>query len=232
MLRPIDMAGQLVLPFGVQPTLKRETFVTAPCNEAALAFVQRWPDWPQKAAALHGPSGAGKSHLAAIWADVSGARVIAAHALKADSLDLPDCGAFVIEDVDREPPDAPRDYALLSLFDRPGIWLLLTGREAPSQWPVAVADLSSRLGSLVALPVWSPDDTLLSALVRKHFVDRQLDVSGAVVRRILNHVERTPEAVAAFVARADGKALAEKRAVTDRLIAELLDAEDTFPGSR
>ena len=34
---------------------------------------------------------------------------------------------------------------------------------------------------------------------------------------------RTPAAVAAFVARADGKALAEKRAVTDRLIVELLD---------
>jgi chromosomal replication initiation ATPase DnaA len=225
------MAGQLVLPFGVQPALKRETFVTAPCNEAASAFVQRWPDWPQKAAALYGPSGAGKSHLAAIWTDVSGARVIAAHALKADALDLPDGGAFVIEDVDREPPDAPRDHALLDLFDRPGIWLLLTGREAPSQWPVAVADLSSRLVSLVALPVWAPDDTLLTAVARKHFADRQLDVSGAIVKRILTHIERTPAAVAAFVARADSKALAEKRAITDRLIAELLDAENAKPGT-
>jgi chromosomal replication initiation ATPase DnaA len=222
------MAGQLVLPFGVQPAFSRETFITAPCNEAALAFVQRWPDWPQKAAGLFGPSGAGKSHLAAIWAEVSGARRVAAHELTPDTLQLPNgSGAFVVEDLDREAPNASRDYALLSLFDRPGIWLLLTGREAPSRWPVAVADLRSRLVSLVSLPVWAPDDLLLSALVRKHFADRQLDVSEAVAERIITHVERTPEAVADFVARADRKALAEKRAITDRLVAELLDSEKT-----
>ena len=233
MLRPRDMAAQLVLPFGVQPALERETFITAPCNEAALAFVQRWPDWPQKAAALYGPSGAGKSHLAAIWAQVSGASRIAAHELTPDALqELNGASAFVIEDLDREPPNASRDHALLGLFDRPDTWLLLTGRAAPSRWPVAVADLTSRLVSLVSLPVWAPDDTLLSALVRKHFADRQLDVSEAVVGRIITHVERTPEAVAAFVARADSRALAEKRAVTDRLIAELLDSENATNGAR
>jgi hypothetical protein len=46
-----------------------------------------------------------------------------------------------------------------------------------------------------------------------------------VVRRIVTHVERTPQAVAAFVARADKKALAEKRPVTDRLVVELIEAE-------
>ena len=226
------MIGQLVLPFGVQPTLKRETFINAPCNEAALAFVQRWPDWPQKAAALYGPSGVGKSHLAAIWAETSAAQCIVAHELTSDRLDFGSGpAAFIIEDLDREPPNAARDHALLSLFDRPGIWLLLTGRAPPERWSVAVADLTSRLVSLVSLPVWAPDDTLLSALVRKHFADRQLDVAEAVVRRIITHVERTPEAVAAFVARADGRALAEKRAITDRLIAELLDAERAPAGT-
>jgi len=220
------MAGQLVLPFGVRPALKRETFITAPCNEAALAFVQRWPDWPQKAAALYAPSGSGKTHLAAIWAEISAAQRIAASELTSEALEVPNGNtAFVIEDLDGQPPNASRDYALLSLFDRTGISLLLTGRTAPSRWPVAVADLTSRLVSLVSLEVWAPDDALLSALVRKHFADRQLDVSEAVVGRIITHVERTPEAVADFVARADGKALAEKRGITDRLIAELLDSE-------
>jgi chromosomal replication initiation ATPase DnaA len=228
-----EMAAQLVLPFGVQPALKRETFITAPCNVAALAFVQRWPDWPQRAAALYGPAGSGKSHLAAIWAEVAAARRIAAHELTPDALEIPNgSAAFVIEDFDREPANASRDYALLSLFDRPATWLLLTGRTAPSQWSVAVADLASRLVSLISLPVWAPDDALLSALVRKHFADRQLDVSDAVARRIITQVERTPEAVAAFVARADSKALAEKRGITDRLIVELLDSGATKAGTR
>jgi chromosomal replication initiation ATPase DnaA len=218
-----DMAGQLVLPFGVQPALKRETFITAPCNEAVFAFVQRWPDWPHRAAALYGPSGAGKTHLAAIWAEESKARHIAASEVTPDALAFSD--PLVIEDLDREQANAARDHALLGLFDRPGQWLLLTGRASPSQWPVAVADLRSRFDSLISLPVWAPDDALLSALVRKHFADRQLEVSQAVVGRIITQVERTPEAVAGFVERADSKALAEKRAVTDRLIAELLDSE-------
>jgi chromosomal replication initiation ATPase DnaA len=226
------MAGQLALPFGVQPLLKRETFISAPCNEAALAFVQRWPDWPHKAAALYGPQGSGKSHLAAIWAGISNACIISAHKLTPEAVELPNSpAAFVVEDVDREAPNTGRDSALLSLSDRPGAWLLLTGRAPPSEWPVAVADLKSRLNSLIALPVWAPDDSLLGDLVRKHFADRQLEVPEAVIRRIITHVERTPAAVAAFVADADAKALAEKRAITSRLIVELLDAGGAESGA-
>jgi chromosomal replication initiation ATPase DnaA len=73
--------------------------------------------------------------------------------------------------------------------------------------------------------MWVPDDNLLSGLVAKHFADRQLEAAEAVVKRIVSHVERTPEAVAAFVARADRKALAEKRPVTARLVLELIEAE-------
>ncbi len=217
------MADQLVLPFGVEPSHTRETFIAAPCNEAALAFVERWPDWPQKPVALYGPAGAGKTHLAAIWAVQSGARRAPASQL-APALAEDGITALVVEDMDDEPPTFARDAALISLFDRPGVWLLLTGRQAPALWPVAIPDLASRLAALVALPVWAPDDTLLSALVRKHFADRQLDVSDAVTWRIVTHVERTPAAVAAFVAGADRKALAQKRAITDRLIVEYLDS--------
>ena len=73
--------------------------------------------------------------------------------------------------------------------------------------------------------MWAPDDSLLSALVTKHFADRQLEATEGVVMRIVTHVERTPEAVAAFVERADRKALAEKRPITDRLVLELIEAE-------
>jgi hypothetical protein len=38
-------------------------------------------------------------------------------------------------------------------------------------------------------------------------------------------VERTPAAIAAFVARLDEKALAHRRAVTERLVLELLESE-------
>jgi chromosomal replication initiation ATPase DnaA len=91
---------------------------------------------------------------------------------------------------------------------------------------VVIGDLRSRFDSLLAFPMWALDETLLAGLVRKHFEDRQLDVTAPIVKRILTHVERTPEAVAAFVARIDVKALSEKRAVTERLVMDLIEAEE------
>ena len=220
------MPGQLAFPFGVEPALGREDFILAPCNEQAVRFIRRWPDWPTGAAALYGPPRCGKTHLAAIWRKAADAEALPARDLAPDLLAaMAPRAALVIEDVDSVEPSEVRDRALLTLFERQGGALLLTGRTAPSEWPVAVADLTSRFLSLVAFRMWAPDDTLLSALVTKHFADRQLEASPGVVTRIVTHVERTPEAVAAFVERADRKALAEKRPITDRLVLELIEAE-------
>ena len=220
------MSGQLVFPFGVEPALGREDFILAPCNEQAMRFIRRWPDWPTAAAALYGPPRCGKTHLAAIWRSAADAETLPARDLAPDlSAAMAPRAALVIEDVDGDEPSEVRDRALLALFERPGGALLLTGRTPPSDWPVAVGDLKSRFLSLIAFRMWAPDDSLLSALVTKHFADRQLEAAEGVVTRIITHVERTPEAVAAFVERADRKALAEKRPITDRLVLELIEAE-------
>jgi chromosomal replication initiation ATPase DnaA len=141
---------------------------------------------------------------------------------------LPANSAVLLENMDSPhwPPLPERDRLLIALVERPSTTLLLTGHAPPTQWPVAMGDLRSRFDSLLALPMWELDETLLSALIRKHFADRQLDVPDAVVKRILTHVERTPEAVAALVARADRRSLAEQRAVSERLVLELIEAEE------
>jgi chromosomal replication initiation ATPase DnaA len=222
------MPGQLAFPFGVEPALGHENFIVAPCNEQAVQFIRRWPDWPTMAAAIYGPPSCGKTHLAAIWRSMADAQGLSVRDLTPDivpAVASRALSAIVIEDVDRDEPREDRDRALLMLLERPAGTLLLTGRAPPSDWPVAIRDLKSRFRSLVAFAMWAPDDKLLCALVTKHFADRQLEVTEGVVKRIVTHVERTPEAVAAFVARADRKALAEKRPVTDRLVVELIEAE-------
>ncbi|MGH7000205.1 MAG: HdaA/DnaA family protein, partial [Stellaceae bacterium] len=59
--------AQLPLEFGHLPALGREDFLVAPSNEAAVKWLERWPDWPQPALALHGPPGSGKTHLAHVF---------------------------------------------------------------------------------------------------------------------------------------------------------------------
>ena len=224
------MPNQLALPLGSRPAFRREDFIVAACNEQALRFIENWPDWPVRAAAIWGPRDSGKTHLARIFSDRSNARLVSASDLASLDLISPPDGAIAVELGDA-PANAERDPRLFALFERPSGTLLLTARTPPTQWKTALGDLKSRFDALLAFPLWAPDDDLLSALIRKHFADRQLDVPGNVVKRLMTHVERTPQAIAAFVARIDEKALAEKRAVGERLVMELIDAEHRDGGA-
>ncbi len=49
--------AQLPLDLGHRPALGRADFLGAPCNAEALAWLDRWPNWPATALALHGPPG-------------------------------------------------------------------------------------------------------------------------------------------------------------------------------
>jgi chromosomal replication initiation ATPase DnaA len=216
------MPGQLALPFGSKSALGRQDFIAAPCNEQALRFIERWPDWPSRAAAIWGPRDSGKTHLAHIFTALSGAQLVTA--LDLSRVD-PDSDRPVVVELDDSQEEMERDRMLFALFERPSGSLLLTGRTPPAEWSIALADLKSRFDALLAFEVWAPDDHLLSGLVRKQFMDRQLEVTDAIVRRLLTHVERTPHAIAAFISRIDEKALAQKRAITERLVMELIDSD-------
>src|ERR1700686_1129894 len=91
---------QLPLALGFSERFGREDFLAGPSNAAALALIERWPDWPAPTVALVGPDGAGKSHLAAIWAKSAGARSIASHAITPATVPTAlATGALVIEDL-------------------------------------------------------------------------------------------------------------------------------------
>ena len=91
---------QLAFALPHAESLTRDNFLEGPANEAGLALIERWPDWPNRIMLLVGPEGSGKSHLAAIWAEEAGARSISAHALTPAS--VPGAlatGALVVEDL-------------------------------------------------------------------------------------------------------------------------------------
>jgi chromosomal replication initiation ATPase DnaA len=208
---------QLVLPLETRSAQGRADFIVAPGNEQAVAFIDAFPNWPAPAVALHGPPASGKSHLAAVWADKAGARIIDAASLGAD---LPQ-GALVVENVASGVPEAP----LFALLER-GAPLLLTSQLRPADWPQAfqflLPDLASRLRALLAFALWAPDDALLMGLAVKLFADRQLQVPETVVAHMIRSLDRSPEAIRDFVAQADTVALAEKRPINLSLIKELL----------
>lgn len=204
---------QLVLELPHRPALGRGDFLVAPCNEAAVAWIDRWPDWPAPGLALYGPRGSGKSHLAAVWQARSGAAAISPAALAQGRLEA---RCAVCEEPGRLAERAAAE-ALFHLYNRiaaAGGHLLLTGTAPPARWPVALADLRSRLNALPAVEIKAPDDAVLAGLFAKLFRDRQLAVAGDVILYLVPRIERSCAAVARAVETLDRAALAQRRPIT------------------
>ena len=159
---------QLVLDLHHSVSFAREDFVSGPSNVAALTLIERWPDWPGRIVALTGPEGSGKSHLAAIWADESGARALSAKFLS--TADVPGTlatGALVVEDLEAEDLDEHALFHLINLAREEEAYVLLTSRSAVASLQVTIRDLASRLRALPAVMVAPPDDVLLRSLLVK-----------------------------------------------------------------
>jgi chromosomal replication initiation ATPase DnaA len=221
---------QLALAFDHPESFAREDFFSGPSNEAALALVERWPDWPNRIIALVGPEGSGKTHLASIWAVDAGARSVPAHALA--QIDLPGAlatGALVVEDV-APTVDEHALFHLLNLAREEQAFLLLTAATMPSSWRMNTPDLASRLRALPVVTMMAPDDALLRSVVVKLAADRQLAVDEALVSFLVTRIERSFVAARDAIARLDTEAMRQHRPVTRALAAELFRGDSADAG--
>jgi DnaA regulatory inactivator Hda len=220
---------QLVLDLARRPALGRADFFVSGGNALALAQVDRWPDWPGGKLALIGPIGSGKTHLVHVWAARAEAVILDSAALGGlDVTSAPAAAAVAVEDCDAGLTDTA-ETVLFHLHNRlaaGGGSLLVTGVEPPARWPLRLPDLASRLRAAPVAVLEAPDDALLAAVMVKLFDDRQLPVPSEVVDFLLSRMERSFEAAERLVARIDRLGLARRRAVTLRLAAEALQAED------
>jgi len=224
------MQDQLPFAFATRPSFARNDFIQGAANGEALAWIERWPDWPGTALALSGPEASGKSHLAAIWVERAGATIIPADALTGSALPklLGEAKSVLID-----PADAAPEQPLLHLFNlltERGGHLLIVSREPPARWPIKLADLRSRLAASTHVAVAMPDTELLGAILVKLFADRQLAAPREVIDYLALHLERSFAAARDAVARLDRAALAERRRITVPLARQVLGfGEESLP---
>ncbi|MEH6632755.1 MAG: hypothetical protein V7776_18205 [Halopseudomonas aestusnigri] len=213
-------SSQLPLDLGHRPALGREDFLIAPCNEVAVAWIDRWPDWPGHALAFYGPSGCGKTHLAHVWQPESAAVAITADDLlshEADEL-LSVQSNCILDGLELElvaSPELQRKlFHLYNYVREEGGTMLFTGQEAPSRWAISLPDLASRLSAVPSFGMGSPDDFLFEALLVKLFYDRQLTISKEVLRFLVPRLDRSFEAAREIVSDLDQASLASQREIT------------------
>jgi chromosomal replication initiation ATPase DnaA len=221
------VVDQLTFELGLPaPTFSREDFVVSDSNREALAWIDRWPDWPAPALALNGPSGCGKTHLGRIWAARANAAVMDGADLEGKS--VPDLtalasssAAIVIDHAERAPERGL--FHLYNLMRERGRHLLLISEAPPAHWRIALPDLASRLRAAPAVAVAPPDDELLGSIILKQLADRQLHAGPGVVQYLVSHMERSADAARRVVAALDRRALAERREIDRRLAVDVLN---------
>ena len=219
---------QLLLDLGVREARGRDDFMVAPSNEIAVAWIDRWPDWPGPGLVLYGPPGSGKSHLAQVWRQASAAVELDADRLASEETPalLGAAEAAIIDDIEGLLTTGPLvQEGLLHLYnvlrERRG-HLLLTSRSAPSAWDCSLPDLRSRLLALQTAALEDPGDELLAAVLVKLFKDRQVRVTPRVIDQLLRGMERSFAGAQALVAALDAKSLARGSKISEKIVREML----------
>ena len=229
----ISAADQIALPLENAPRFGRDDYMVGASNEAALAWCDRWPDWPAPVIVLVGPPGAGKSHLLTIWQQQSGAENLPVEKLAPDL--IAEIGGreqpplLAIDQADRIVGDPVAEEGLFHLFNHvraEGGSMLLTAVQQPARWGLALPDLESRLKASPVITLAAPDDAMMAALLVKQLADRQLIVGQEVVDYLLARVERSYAAIRDLVAALDQLSLAKHRRITVPLAREILNEQD------
>lgn len=221
---------QLVLDLPHRAALGRDDFLVTPSNAAAVALIDRYPDWPHYGVVLSGAAGSGKSHLLEVWRQRSGARMVDAGEIGRMAPEtVTDGGALAIDGAPGKRLDERALFHLLNLTRQTGGHVLIASDSDPASWPVTLPDLATRLKALAVVRLDPPDDALLRGVLVKLFADRQLAVEESVISYVMLRMPRSLDAARALVADIDRLALTEQAPVTRGLAARVLEGL-TEPG--
>jgi chromosomal replication initiation ATPase DnaA len=214
---------QFVFDWGARPALGAEDFLVGPSNAAAVALIDRWPDWSMSSALVVGPAHSGKSHLAHVWQLKSSAIMLAGQDLSEDGVGgLIGAPAVVVEDIDRGIGCERAFFHLLNLAKEQRTSLLVTSRVPAGELSIDLPDLRSRLRALAMTEIGGPDQTLLTAVLVKLLSDRQIVAAPPVVHYLAREMDRSFAAAVGVVEAIDRVSLARRRPVTRALAAEVL----------
>ena len=206
------MKAQIPLSFPVVESMGHHDFMPADCNQQALDWIDRFPNWSYPAVIIYGEKGCGKTHLLNIWRDIARNQ------------------GQAIDDVDTLFGDQKKETELFHLFNQAKenkTYLFLSMSKIKEFDRIGLPDLASRLRAAPLVEITAPDDLALQAVLVKSFHDRQLRVEPGVITYILPRIERSFQSARDLVARLDQAAMAEKRSITVPLVKTVINTPNS-----
>ena len=216
---------QIPLQFEHRSALSSKDFLVSDSNREAVEWIDCWPSWLSPTIAINGPSGAGKTHLGVIFIERTQGQIFDAANPVAWIENA--AGTWLVDDAHNFIKHAGEKAFLHfynAVIEAKGNILFLDQRP-PSQWPLSLPDLRSRILTALVVEILSPDDALLSAVLVKLLADRQLTVGAQVIDYVVPRMERSFVAAGNLVERLDRLALAEKREITIPLAKRVLSSK-------
>ena len=229
MVSQISEALQLALDFPHRPSLGREDFMVAKCNQEAVSTIDLWPNWPYFAVCIYGPTGCGKTHLANVFAQIVAQKTTHPYRIpfiKASQINrhmvhslYETSSQIVIEDL-HELADQEALFHLYNTYRDMGGNILFTSNVAPARLNFSLPDLRSRMNIVPNMEIKSPDDELLLALLVKLFMDRQITPSQELLNYLIKNMHRSFSYARKLVEEIDNISLAKKRAININIAKE------------
>ena len=211
----------------------KDNFLVSKSNKEAYKLINRWPNWPSRKIIIFGDSGTGKTHLSKIWQKKTSAIILNLNKFKKIKFDnfFLKKKKFIIENISnffdkiKKKDKENLEKNLLhfyNLIDEKRGYVVLTASTAPKFWGINLPDLKSRILSSTTINIKKPDDELLSSVLVKLFIDKQILIDKKIIKFIVYRSERSFTSLQSLVNKIDEQSLITKKKININFVKKLI----------
>ena len=224
---------QLSLNLKKKGIYEKDDFLVSSSNKEAYKLVNSWPEWRSRKIIIFGDSGTGKTHLSKIWQKNTSAIILNLNQLKKIKFEsfFKKKNIFIIENIsdffdkinNKEKNNLEKQLLhFYNLIEEKKGYLLLTSLIAPKLWKISLPDLKSRILSSIAVKIKKPNDQLLSSVLIKLFVDKQILIDKKIIKFIVYRSERSFANLENIVNKIDKQSLITKKKINISFVKKLI----------
>mgnify|MGYP001186743771 CR=1 FL=1 len=233
MIKKNDKNVQLLFNLERKKIYEKDDFLVFESNKEAFKLINEWPDWSSRKTIIFGDKGTGKTHLAKIWQKKTSAIILNPNKFKKIKFEnfFLKKNIFIIEDIvnffdkinKKEKDNLEKNLLhFYNLIEEKKGYLLLTALTPPKLWGISLPDLKSRILSSIAIKIKKPEDELLSSVLVKLFIDKQILIDKKIIKFIVYRSERSFSNLQNIVNKIDEQSLITKKKININFVKKII----------